>query len=196
MPTDRRLHRIRDVVRRRQRDLTLVLEDIHDPHNAEAVLRTCDVFGVQHVHLVFARQAPFNPRKLGKSTSSSANKWLDFTLHTSVQACLLGLRANGFELVATVADPAADSLSHTDLCGDRLALLFGNEHDGLSHEALRLADRRVTIPSAGMVQSLNLSVAAAVCLYEVTRQRGRDPDRYALDAKERARLEQDLQRRA
>lgn len=73
-----------------------MLEDIHDPHNAEAVLRTCDVFGVQHVHLVFARQAPFNPRKLGKSTSSSANKWLDFTLHTSVQACLLGLRANGF----------------------------------------------------------------------------------------------------
>ena len=162
----------------------------------EAVFRSCDVFGVQRVHLVFANEPSFNPRKLGKATSSSANKWLDFTLHTSVRACLLDLRADGFELVATVADTAADSLSHTDLSADRLALLFGNERDGLSHEALRLADRRVTIPSAGMVQSLNLSVAAAVCLYEVTRQRGRDPDRYALDAAERARLVQDLLRRA
>ena len=122
MPTERRLARIRSVAALRQSGLAVVLEDIHDPHNAEAVFRSCDAFGVAEAHLIFASEAPFNPRKVGKSTSSSANKWLDFHTHSSSAECLGGLRASGYRIVAAVADPSAEPLHRVDLTGQRLAI--------------------------------------------------------------------------
>ena len=149
----------------------MVLEDIHDPHNAEAVFRSCDAFGFQRVCLIFDKEKGFDPRRVGKLTSSSANKWLEFSAYPSARACIEELQADGHEVVATVADPRAEDIFEAPLTTPRIALMLGNEHSGLSDEAIALADRRVTIPMAGMVQSLNLSVAAALVLYEVTRQR-------------------------
>lgn len=188
MPTEQRMARIRSVVARRQHGLVVVLQDIHDPHNAEAVFRSCDAFGVGEVHIVFEKEPPFNPHKVGKSTSSSANKWIDFHTYASITDCVEYLRTYGYQIVATVADPSATPLAGADLRGERMALLFGNEHTGLSTEARRLVDLEVTIPLVGMVRSLNLSVAAAICLYEATRQRERTPERYQLAAEVQANL--------
>ncbi len=194
-PTSRRVRRFREVVARRQRGLVVVLEDIHDPHNAEAALRNCEAFGVPHVHFVFMSEAPFNPRRVGKSTSSSANKWLDFTIHDSTDACVRELKSGGFELVASVADLAATPASAAGLHAPQIALLLGNEHSGLSDEALAAADARVTIPTSGMVGSLNLSVATGILLYEVHRQRGGRPGDYALSESEQERLTADYLQR-
>ncbi len=171
MPTARRVGRIRSVAAARQAGLALVLEDIHDPHNAEAVFRSCDAFGVQDVHLVFEQEAPFNPRRVGKVTSASANKWLSFQVHRSIADCVESLQASGHTLVATAPTPQGQDLANANLTAPRLALLFGNEHRGLSDAALDAAHAAISIATVGMVRSLNLSVAAAVCLYEVTKQR-------------------------
>lgn len=177
MATARRIDRLRTVAASRQAGLTVVLEDIHDPHNAEAVFRSCDAFGVQQVHLVFEQEAPFKPRRVGKASSASANKWLSFTVHRSTAECLNALRVSGHVLAAAAPPPQGCDLAATDLTAPRLALLFGNENRGLSEAALAAADRIMSIAIVGMVRSLNLSVAAAICLHEATRQRaatGRD----------------------
>ena len=165
------MQRYRDVAARRQQGVD-VLEDIHDPHNAEAVFRSCDAFGFQRVCLIFDQEEPFDPRRVGKLSSSSANKWLDFEVYSSARGCLDALHGEGFEVVATVAEGETEELYGAELTAPRIAVMLGNENRGLSHEAVALADRRLTIPMAGMVRSLNLSVTAAIVLFEVTRQRG------------------------
>ena len=177
---------------RRQQGV-VVLEDIHDPHNAEAVFRTCDALGFQRVRLVFEQEEPFDPRAVGKLSSSSANKWLDFAAYSSIRACLDDLHGDSHEVVAMVAGGEAESLVEASLTAPRIAVLLGNESRGLSEEAIALADRHLTIPMAGMVRSLNLSVAAAIVLYEITRQRQRaGVERYRLPASARAALQQRL----
>lgn len=196
MPTPARERLFREVAARRQRG-AVVLEDVHDPHNAAAVFRTCDALGFQRVCLVFAQEEPFDPRGTGKLSSSATNKWLDFDIYDSIAACLADLRRDGCEIVATVAGGGAESLFAADLATPRLAVMLGNEQRGLSEEALALADRRLTIPMAGMVRSLNLSVAAALVLYEVTRQRGAaGMDRYRLSPTERDALADRLAERS
>lgn len=175
MLTEQRLHKMRHVAAHRQDGLIVVLEDIYDPHNAEAVFRTCDAFGVQQVYLIFEKQKPFNPKKIGKSSSSSANKWLDFKRFTSTAVCMAELKQLGFTCAATALDTDSKSLFEIQFNHPRLALLFGNEHRGLSETAKAASDFKLMIPMNGMVQSLNLSVTAALCIYEVTRQRWRAP---------------------
>ncbi|GAB4472788.1 MAG: tRNA (guanosine(18)-2'-O)-methyltransferase TrmH [Anaerolineae bacterium] len=195
MITPRRREKIIRTAAARQQGV-VVLEDIHDPHNAEAVFRTCDAFGFQHVALIFEQQQPFDPRRIGKATSSSANKWLTFSVYHSTEECLAALKAQGYEIAATVLSARAESLFEADLTRSRLALLLGNEHRGLSQRAIDLADRHLIIPMSGMVQSLNLSVSAAICLYEITRQRhAAGIDAYRLPPDEQARLIEDLIRR-
>lgn len=188
MATARRIDRLRSVAAARQAGLTVVLEDIHDPHNAEAVFRSCDAFGVQQIHLVFEHEAPFKPRRVGKASSASANKWLSFTVHRSTAECLAALRDSGHVLAAAAPPPRGSDLAATDLTAPRLALMFGNEHRGLSEEALAAADRVMSIATVGMVRSLNLSVAAAICLHEATRQRAATGDDYRLSAEDQTRL--------
>ncbi|GAB4332397.1 MAG: RNA methyltransferase [Dehalococcoidia bacterium] len=188
MPTPERVEKIERVVARRQRGL-VVFEDIHDPHNAEAVLRTCDAFGFQRACFVFDKEKPFDPRAVGKASSASANKWLDFQVFGSIDACVAELRRCGFEIVATVVDPAAESLFDARFQAQDVAIMLGNEHRGLSERAVALADRRVTVPMAGMVRSLNVSVTAGLVLYEITRQRRRRGiERYRLPGAEQQRL--------
>ncbi|NBV83788.1 RNA methyltransferase [bacterium] len=169
--TPERLDKLTAMVRRRQRDIVLVLEDIHDPHNAEAAFRTCDAFGIQTVHLIFEQQPPFNPRKVGKATSSSANKWLDFVTHRSTQSALDILKSAGYRSIATTLRDDAISIYDTQFTEGKWAIWIGNEHRGLSDRAQVQCEVAVKIPMAGLVQSLNLSVTAALLMYEATRQR-------------------------
>lgn len=166
-PSRRRLERIGRVLEQRIPDLTVVMENIHDPHNVSAILRTCDAVGVLGVHLLYTQEAfP----KIGRKSSSSASKWVDRRRHTSVRECYAALREKGFRILATRLDPTSASLYEADLTGN-VALVLGNEHRGVSDEAAAGADALLSIPMRGMIESLNVSVAAAVCLYEALRQR-------------------------
>ncbi len=165
--SSRRMEKIRQVLAHRQPGLTVVLENIHDPHNVSAVFRTCDAVGVMQVELLYTRES--FPR-IGKKSSSSANKWLERRRHTSVEECFRTLRGEGFRIYATHLGAGAFSLYDLDLT-PKVALVFGNEHRGVSAEAASLADANFHIPMVGMIQSLNVSVAAAVSLYEALRQR-------------------------
>lgn len=179
MPTSSRVEKIRKIAAQRQEGI-VVLEDIYDPHNAAAVLRTCEAFGFQTVFFVFKKQKKFSPKSIGKTTSASANKWLNFKIFTSITACLRELKKAGFYTYATVLDPHARPLYQTKFQRKKIALLFGNEHTGLSETAIALADYKLYLPMRGFVQSLNLSVTAAICLYELTRQRQKDYQKYLL----------------
>jgi tRNA (guanosine-2'-O-)-methyltransferase len=165
--TERRREKFERVIAARRPDLTLVLEDIHDPHNVSAVLRSADAVGIPAVHLVYgSEQFP----KLGKKSSASATKWVGRTKHSSIRGCYDALRLDGFTICATHLGKGAVSLYDLDLTG-RVAIVFGNEHRGVSPEAAELADVNFRIPMVGMIESLNVSVACAVTLYEAFRQR-------------------------
>lgn len=188
LATPSRKNKIAQAVNRRQQGI-LILEDIHDPHNAEAVFRSCDAFGIQQVYIIFAEHERFDPRRWGKASSSSANKWLSFRTFDSTEACLETAKAEGYEIVATVLSNRAKSIYEADLSNPRIALLLGNEHRGLSEKAIALADQHLIIPMQGMVQSLNLSVSGAICLYEISRQRElKGRDHYLLPESERQKL--------
>ncbi len=165
--SQRRLEKIRQVLSMRQPDVTVVMENIHDPHNVSAVLRSCDAVGVMRVELLYTVEK--FPR-IGRKSSSSANKWLEWRRHKSVDTCYDILRQEGFAVYATHLGDASVSLYDLDLTR-KIALVFGNEHRGVSDEAAAKADGNFQIPMVGMIQSLNVSVACAVSLYEVLRQR-------------------------
>jgi tRNA (guanosine-2'-O-)-methyltransferase len=178
--TERRREKFERVIAARRPDLTVVMEDIHDPHNVSAMLRSADAVGVLRVHLVYAKdQFP----KLGKKSSASATKWVAKARHASVRECYDALRAEGFTICATHLGKRSVSLYDADLT-KKVALVFGNEHRGVSEEAAELADVNFRIPMAGMIESLNVSVACAVTLYEAFRQRLADGPR-KLSAKEK-----------
>lgn len=162
-----RKEKILRVLTHRQPDLTVVMENIHDPHNVSAMLRSCDAVGVMQVELLYYRE---KFPAIGKKSSSSANKWLSRRKHGSVDACYEILRAEGFRIYATRLAEKARSLYDLDLT-QKVALVFGNEHDGVSGEATAKADDVFQVPMLGMIQSLNVSVACAVSLYEAFRQR-------------------------
>ncbi len=170
MVTSKRLSRFKQVASSRQPG-AVVLENISDPYNAGAVFRSCDAFGIHHVHLVSASNRAFDPLAIGLASSGTANQWLCFHQHGSIQNCLHALKSQGYTIFATVLSGKAQSVFDTNFDVPFPALLFGNEHSGLSETALEQADRLITIPMRGVVQSLNVSVSAAVCLFELTRQR-------------------------
>lgn len=194
MLTDRRLTKLKKATEARQRDLVVVLEDIHDPHNAAAVFRTCDGLGIQNVYLIFEQEKSFNPRQVGKVSSASANKWLDFHVYHSTEDCLRELKKAGYQIFATALTPGAQSIFKTNFKNQKVALLLGNEHRGLSAQALELADKKIILPMQGMAQSLNLSVTAAIFLYEAVRQR-RNQSRHLLSKKESQKLLKDFSQR-
>ncbi len=171
--TEARAERMRQVAAARQRGLTVLMEDVYNPFNLAAIARTCDAFGVQSLGFMCQSREAFDPREAGALASRSAAKWIDYTLYEGgTEAVLAQFKARGYHVMALVAAPGAVPLSMADLTHERLLLMIGNERHGLSATAEALADTRAVIPMAGMVQSLNVSVAAALALYEVVRQRG------------------------
>lgn len=187
MISKQRLLKFKNIAASRQEGI-VVLEDIYDPHNAAAVLRSCEGFGIQKVYFIFATEKKFNPSKVGFMTSASANKWLEFKIFTSVKDCYKLLKKQGYKVYATVLDEKAKSIFQTNLKESKIALVFGNEHRGLSKQAVKLSDAHIYIPMRGFVQSLNLSVTAAICVYEMFRQRQINVKKFLLPKKEQARI--------
>lgn len=165
---DERKQTILERVRARLGSVALLMDAPHDPHNAAAALRSCDAFGLAELHVV-PRAEDF---ALGRKVTRGAERWVDVVTYPSPEAATLALRARGFELVAT--HPKGELLPE-DLAGiRRVCLVMGNEHDGI-REALEAATTRaVRIPMRGFVESLNLSVAAALLLSAATAGRAGD----------------------
>ncbi|HZM17694.1 MAG TPA: RNA methyltransferase [Candidatus Krumholzibacteria bacterium] len=158
----RRLVRAEAVLAARRRRLTLVLEDALDRHNVSAVLRTCEAFGIQDVHLVGGDVAS---GEINPAVASGAERWLTLQRHDSAACAIVALRAQGYRLYVSHLSP--ESLPLAALPRDeRAAYVFGNEQSGVSQEWLDVADARFVIPTSGFTGSLNLSVAAALVVYD------------------------------
>lgn len=186
MISDKRQKRFQDVISHRQQDV-IVLENIHDPHNALAALRNCDAFGIQTAHFVFETEKIFNTSELGKLTSASANKWIDTVSWNSMFQCSVTLKQKGFRIVSTVIDPKAKPLHEINFNKQKTAIVFGNEGFGISETAKKVADELVYIPMSGFVDSINLSVSVGIVLYELNRQR-KGSDKFNLSPKEQKDL--------
>lgn len=167
--TSRRQERIRLVLERRQPDITVVLENVHDPHNIAAVLRSCDAVGAMSVHITQDPETKPH-KKFSRRSSGSAAKWIEINEYPAIADCYAALRAQEFTIVATGGGPSAVPMGQADL-RKPVAIVLGNEMRGLTDEAMAGADQIVTIPMVGMIRSLNISVACAVLLYEAFRQR-------------------------
>jgi len=164
--TPDRFAKLKQVLDRRQPDLTILTENVHKPHNISAILRSCDAVGVLTAHAVSAGGSM--PRY--HMTSGGSRKWVGVQVHPTLSAAASSLRAQGFRLVAAHQSTKAEDYRDVDYTHP-VALLLGSELIGVSREAAELADAHVVIPMQGMVSSLNVSVAAALILYEARRQR-------------------------
>ncbi|MCF8236718.1 MAG: RNA methyltransferase [Saprospiraceae bacterium] len=169
--TPERLARITEVTKRRQIGLTIILENVHDTHNIGAVMRSCDAVGIHEIYVLYTEEHLTEERlTLGKRTSAGTRKWVDIHYFRDRQACFEAVRKTYPSVRCAMLSPDATSLYDLDLT-QSTALLFGNERDGVSSESSAMADGDFYIPMAGMVQSLNISVACAVSLFEAYRQR-------------------------
>ena len=179
--TNERRERIEAVLSKRQNDLTVVLENVFDPHNISAVMRSCDAVGIQEI-FVLNTKIPRH-KKWGARSSSSAAKWLTIHQFEDSEACFDALIKSYSTILTTHLSSDAVSLYKADLT-QSTALVFGNEHSGVSEEVRGLADGNFIIPQVGMIRSLNISVACAVSLYEAFRQKqlAGHYDRQKLDA--------------
>ena len=180
----RRFERLKAVLDRRMGDLTVLLEQVEKPHNLSAILRTCDAVGALEAHVVSlqGRLRTFN------STAQGSQKWVPLHTHANSLAAVQTLKAQGFKLYGTHLSVEAVDYRQCDFTGPT-AFVLGAEKWGLSEEMANAVDQAVVIPMSGMVQSLNVSVAAATLLFEALRQReaaglvpqageGLDPERY------------------
>jgi tRNA (guanosine-2'-O-)-methyltransferase len=176
--TEERLAKLRAMLDMRQPDLTVLMESVNKPHNLSAILRTCDAVGVLGAHAVPPRRGlrleePSEELLSGKTyndTSGSAAKWVDLTLHSDIGTAISTLKSGGFKIYATNLSSSSVDYRAVDYTAPS-CILLGAEKWGISPEAAQLADAHIVIPMMGMVQSLNVSVAAAVILFEAQRQR-------------------------
>ncbi|HSN59291.1 MAG TPA: RNA methyltransferase [Ferruginibacter sp.] len=166
--TPERIKRLDDVLNKRQPGLTVVLENVQDPHNISAVMRTCDAVGVQDIYILNT-MIPKH-KAWGARSSSSAAKWLSVHQFTDTKECFAAVRKRFDKIYTTHLSTDAIGLYEMDLT-QRVALVFGNEHGGLSAETIELSDGNFIIPQVGIIKSLNISVACAVTLYESFRQK-------------------------
>lgn len=166
--TPERKARLEAVLFHRQPDITIVLENVFDPHNISAVMRTCDAVGVQDIYILNTRIP--RHKKWGSRSSSSAAKWLTIHQFDNLDACVTELRKQYKRILTTHLSSDAVSLHAIDFT-ESIALVFGNEHAGVSDELRAVADGNFIIPQVGIIRSLNISVACAVTLYEAFRQK-------------------------
>ena len=164
--TEQRMQKFENIIQLRSRYLTVVVEDVFQPHNASAVLRSAECFGVQDVHIIE------NVNKYNPSTDISlgSHQWLTLTRHSKSEnnslSCIQALRKKGYRIVATTPHKNDCLISELDLTKGKVALFFGTEIDGLSDTIMNEADEFVKIPMSGFTESFNISVSAAICMYE------------------------------
>ena len=186
--TESRWERIQEIVQKRTRHLTVVVEDIYQPHNASAVLRSCDGFGIQDVHII-ENKNEFEP---SSQVTIGADQWL--TIHRynqpkvdNTELCFNTLKEQGYKVIATTPHKEDTNLNALDISG-KTALVFGSEIDGISDRAMELADGFMKIPMYGFSESFNISVSAAVCLYNLTRRLRTSEIPWPLDTEEMEEL--------
>lgn len=186
--TEDRWQRINEVLDKRTRHITVVLEDIYQPHNASAVLRSCDCFGIQDVHII-ENKNEFSPNK---SITIGAHKWI--TLHSydepdknNTKSCYEKLHSEGYQIIATT--PHEDDVTIDRVPVDqKTALVFGAELTGLSDYALEHADGYAKIPMVGFSESFNISVGAALCMYDLTSRLRKSDISWSLTESEKLKL--------
>ncbi len=166
--TPERHHKLTSVLNKRQGDIAIVMENVFDPHNISAVMRTCDAVGVQDIYILNTKIP--RHKKWGFKSSSSAAKWLTVHQYENAAECFSSLRKHYSKILTTHLSSDAIGLHDIDMT-QPLALVFGNEHSGVSDEIRAMADGNFIIPQVGIIRSLNISVACAVTLYEAFRQR-------------------------
>jgi tRNA (guanosine-2'-O-)-methyltransferase len=166
--TPERKEKLLAVLNTRQANLTVVLENVSDPHNEAAVMRTCDSVGIQDVYIINNRKPP--RKEWGFRSGSGAKKWLSLHEYTNHKDCILQLRKSYSKILTTHLASDAVSLYDIDFT-ESIALVFGNERFGVSNELNELADGNFVIPQTGIIKSLNISVACAITIYEAFRQK-------------------------
>jgi tRNA (guanosine-2'-O-)-methyltransferase len=165
--TPQRFHKLKAALERRQPDLTVLADGVHKSHNVAAVLRTCDAAGVLKMHAVVTGGAEF-PRH--EAISSGTRRWVEVVIHRRTQDAIRALKEDGWQLIAAQPGDGARDFRAVDYTR-KVAIVLGAEREGLSEAGLRDADETISIPMLGLGASLNVSVAAALVLYEAQRQR-------------------------
>jgi len=157
--TDRRIDLFEKVLNQRTDHFTVVAQDVYQLHNTSAVVRSCDVFGVQNLHIIEENLL----RRIDKEIAMGAQKWVDVHRYNTSRECLHELRQQGYQIVATTPHNDSTMLADFDITNPS-AIFFGTEQNGLSEEILREADTSIKIPMYGFTESLNISVSAAIIL--------------------------------
>ncbi|MCP5464061.1 MAG: RNA methyltransferase [Deltaproteobacteria bacterium] len=166
-----RLERFQEVITKRTRQISVVLEDLYQPHNASAAVRSCDCFGIQNLDVVEDKKR-FKP---AKGISMGAGNWLSIKKHKSTANCFSDLKNRGYQILATTLGPHSQDINHINT-EQPLAIVFGTEKDGLSQEAHQQADTLVQLPMFGFSQSFNVSVSVALCLQILTSKLRQKPE--------------------
>lgn len=166
--TPERTNKLNAVLNQRQPDLTVVLENVFDPHNVSAVMRTCDCVGIQEIFVLNTRIA--RHKNWGFKSSRSASKWVTVHQFEDFETCMQTVRSRYGRVITTYLSDEAKDLYSIDFT-QPTALVFGNEQYGCTPEMIAAADCHLRIPQVGIIQSLNISVACAVTIYEAFRQK-------------------------
>jgi tRNA (guanosine-2'-O-)-methyltransferase len=164
--TPERFARITSMLNRRQPDLTVFMEQVHMQHNLAAIVRTADAMGINNVHATW----DIDTTRISRNVASGSQKWVKLHSHETTQDAIATLREQGLQVIATNLSDSAIDFRKVDYTKPT-AIIMGQEKFGISEEALALADQHVVIPMVGMCQSLNVSVASALIMYEAQRQR-------------------------
>ncbi len=167
MATEERIKRINSVLNQRQSNLVIVLENIRNTHNANAIIRTMDLMGIQNLYIVNTLQEPF---PINTAVSTGAEKWITIKQFFSIEECVNELKKNNLRLFTTHLKAEATAIDKVNF-SQPVAIAFGNEKEGLSDRLLRESDENIFIPMRGMVKSFNISVSVGIILYEAIRQR-------------------------
>ncbi len=160
--SEERRERFISVLAHRTKHITVALEDVFQMHNTSAVIRSCDVFGIQEAHLIQNR----NANELDKNIAMGAQQWVDVHRYKNTSDCITALKSKGYKIIATTPHDNAVLLPDFKI-DDKIALFFGTERDGLTPEVMEQADGFLKIPMKGFTESLNISVAAAIILQDL-----------------------------
>lgn len=161
---EERVSLMREKVADRTRYLTVCLENIYQPQNASAVLRSAEAFGVQDIHII----ENIHEYSVNPDIALGTDKWINMPRYTSTAQCIQQLKSNGYRIVATIPEKGATSLENFDMAKGKFALFFGTEQTGLTQYAINHADEFLYVPMCGFVESLNISVSAAITMYTLT----------------------------
>ena len=177
--TERRRELFKKVLSNRTRHFTVVTEDVKQLHNTSAVMRTCDIFGIQDLHVVEELQG----KRIDKEIAMGVQKWVSLHRYSNIEQCMGALKSQGYRIIATTPHISSACLEDIDIT-QKAAFFFGKESDGLSDKVLKQADAFLKIPMYGFTESLNISVSAAIILQDVTNKLRRSDIEWQLSEQE------------